>query len=148
VNAGEVGLDGHKIESKVKLDHSRGMFAQMLKLDWSFEEYVQFINEPKHLVNPIRDVRLFDNEILEFLTRTPWYAIPLGYAPAMAYFLLNSPADFETTCLFTFIGVLSWTFFEYAFHRFFFHAEDHWLPNIPTLFALHFLIHGVHHAYP
>jgi hypothetical protein len=36
----KLGLDGHKIESKVKLDHNKGMFAQMLKLDWTFEEYV------------------------------------------------------------------------------------------------------------
>jgi 4-hydroxysphinganine ceramide fatty acyl 2-hydroxylase len=57
--------------------------------------------------------------------------------------------NFEQTCLWTFIGVLSWTFFEYAFHRFFFHAEDHWLPaSVPSIFAFHFLIHGVHHAYP
>jgi len=93
-------------------------------------------------------VVLFDNPYLEFLTRTPWYAIPLGYGPAVLYFLYFTQCSFEMTCLFVFIGAIGWTLFEYLFHRFFFHAEDTWLPNYSVIFAYHFLIHGIHHAYP
>jgi len=93
-------------------------------------------------------VKLFDNEYLEFLTKTPWYAIPLAYAPPTLYFLFNTQCSFEMSCAFVFFGILSWTLFEYLFHRFFFHAEDTWLPNYSVIFAYHFLIHGIHHAYP
>ena len=51
-----------------------------------FDDYVHFINEPKHLVNPIRDVKIFDNKYLEFFSMTPWYAIPLAWAPLIYYF--------------------------------------------------------------
>ena len=33
-------------------------------------------------------------------------------------------------------------------HRFIFHSEDHWLPNHPKVLAHHFMIHGIHHAFP
>ncbi len=46
------------------------------------------------------------------------------------------------------LGLMWWTLCEYYLHRFFFHAEDYWLPNFPPIFAFHFLLHGVHHAYP
>jgi 4-hydroxysphinganine ceramide fatty acyl 2-hydroxylase len=44
--------------------------------------------------------------------------------------------------------VLWWTLAEYYLHRFFFHSEDYWLPNIPRIFAYHFMLHGIHHAFP
>jgi 4-hydroxysphinganine ceramide fatty acyl 2-hydroxylase len=37
---------------------------------------------------------------------------------------------------------------EYTLHRFLFHSEDYWLPNHPLILANHFLIHGIHHAFP
>ena len=45
-------------------------------------------------------------------------------------------------------GVFFWTLSEYLLHRFFFHGEDYWLPNHPFILAHHFMIHGIHHAYP
>ena len=53
----------------------------------TWDEYVQFINEPKHLVNPVRDIKLFDNPFLEIFTSTPWYLIPICYFPPIAYCL-------------------------------------------------------------
>jgi 4-hydroxysphinganine ceramide fatty acyl 2-hydroxylase len=46
------------------------------------------------------------------------------------------------------LGILWWTFAEYYLHRFFFHCEDYWLPNYPRIFAFHFMLHGIHHAFP
>lgn len=146
------GLDGTVIESKIKLDYNKGLFWQMLeicpKLSW--DEYVQFINEPKHLVNPVRDIKLFDNPILEALTSTPWYLIPICYFPIIAYCFWRQIETLSLTSSFgcVFLGMLWWTFAEYYLHRFVFHSEDYWLPNIPRIFAFHFMLHGIHHAFP
>jgi len=37
---------------------------------------------------------------------------------------------------------------EYMLHRFTFHAEDKWLPKHPKAVCMHFIFHGVHHAFP
>lgn len=58
----------------------------MTMKDITWDEYISFINEPKHMVNPIRDIILFDNPFLEILTKAPWYAIPIGWAPVIFYF--------------------------------------------------------------
>lgn len=47
-----------------------------------------------------------------------------------------------------FLGLLFWTLSEYVLHRFLFHGEDVWLPDNKYFFVLHFLIHGIHHAFP
>ena len=48
----------------------------------------------------------------------------------------------------TLVGIFIWTFGEYMLHRFIFHSEDHWLPNNPKVLAHHFMLHGIHHAFP
>lgn len=98
--------------------------------DIKMEDYLQFINEPKHLVNPIRDIRLFDTGFIEFFSSTPWWVIPLAYAPFMAIgfswsFPFLSGPMMVLTILF---GMLFWTFAEYYVHRFLFHASETWLP--------------------
>lgn len=48
-------------------------------------------------------------------------------------------------------GFIYWTFMEYTLHRFFFHAEDNWMEYVPktrALYTFHFMIHGIHHAFP
>jgi hypothetical protein len=45
------------------------------------ENYIHYIQSPKVMTNPIRDVRLFENPILERFTMTPWYLIPLIWLP-------------------------------------------------------------------
>lgn len=34
------------------------------------EEYVQYIVEPKHMINPVCDIILFDSPFFEFFTKT------------------------------------------------------------------------------
>jgi 4-hydroxysphinganine ceramide fatty acyl 2-hydroxylase len=114
----------------------------------TLEEYVIFINEPKHLVNPIRSLILFDNPILEFFTMTPWYGVPLGWAPAIIYYFSISDLSILASLFAIFLGIFLWTLIEYTLHRFLFHGEDYWLPDHPKLLAFHFLIHGIHHAFP
>lgn len=48
-------------------------------------------------------------------------------------------------------GIAYWTFGENVGHRFLFHGEDYWMKNFPNnkeLRTFHFLIHGIHHAFP
>lgn len=44
-------------------------------------------------------------------------------------------------------GVFAWTLLEYVFHRFLFHMEK-LLPSHQYAYAIHFLLHGVHHFLP
>jgi 4-hydroxysphinganine ceramide fatty acyl 2-hydroxylase len=100
------------------------------------------------LINPIRDVRLFKNDFLESLTKTPWWMIPMCYLPLVAFFMFNHNYSNEASIPIVFIGFLSWTLAEYLLHRFFFHSEDYWLPNHPKVLVIHFFVHGIHHAFP
>ena len=48
-------------------------------------------------------------------------------------------------------GVIAWSFVEYSVHRFVFHGEEVWLNKLPWnqyTWTFHFLLNGIHHAYP
>jgi 4-hydroxysphinganine ceramide fatty acyl 2-hydroxylase len=48
-------------------------------------------------------------------------------------------------------GIAYWTLGENIGHRFLFHGEDYWMKKIPNnkeIRTFHFLIHGIHHAFP
>ena len=115
-----------------------------------------YINEPKHLVNPIRDIRLFDNWFLEMCSKAAWYVIPIAYSPWFAWTLWQitiwSPENSVIGIfLQVLIGLFIWTLFEYFGHRFLFHGEDWWMKVIPQnkwVLTGHFMIHGIHHAFP
>jgi 4-hydroxysphinganine ceramide fatty acyl 2-hydroxylase len=144
------------LNAKVNFDYKKGLLYQVFQADFTFDEYVTYINEPKHLVNPIRDIRLFDNNILEACSMAPWWLIPVAYIPWMSYTVYRAWEYTEITnplALFAMIilGMFWWSFTEYTFHRFFFHGEDYWMHYIPHnkwVFTGHFMIHGIHHAFP
>lgn len=49
------------------------------------------------------------------------------------------------------LGAFTWTWVEYTLHRYFFHGEDYWMDKLPHnkyVWYFHFLIHGIHHAFP
>ena len=87
---GVKGLDGFELTSRFTLDYTKGAYWQLLNSDLTYDEYITFINEPKHLVNPIRDLILFDTPILEILTKTPWYGVPIGYIPLLYFHFSNA----------------------------------------------------------
>ncbi|MBE7219823.1 MAG: sterol desaturase family protein [Caulobacteraceae bacterium] len=90
--------------------------------------------------------RLFDNALLDKLSRVHW-SVPLWvYVPVIAAlgavsFQRLAPA---TAAAFVVLGYAIWTLIEYFGHRYLFHWE------FPGAFGrrLHFLIHGVHHDHP
>lgn len=114
----------------------------------TFEEYVKFIEEPKHLINPVRDIKIFNSNFLEFFSKTPWYAIPIAYLPMVAYSFMQAQNDIISFCFYAILGIYNWTLIEYVLHRFLFHGEEYWLPANNTAYVAHFLLHGIHHAYP
>jgi sterol desaturase/sphingolipid hydroxylase (fatty acid hydroxylase superfamily) len=90
--------------------------------------------------------RLFANPVLEYLSHihpaTPLAAyLPVigivGYASFRDLPLAISGIAFWS-------GVLLWTFTEYALHRWVFHYQ----PTSRLGRRVHFLVHGIHHAYP
>ena len=107
---------------------------------------MKFINDPKLLINPVRDVKLFENPILEKLSMSPWWFIPLFWYPFA--FTLLSWSELESTWMTLFVfacGMFAWTLYEYILHRFVFHCEW-WLPDCSYIFIFHFFIHGIHHS--
>jgi 4-hydroxysphinganine ceramide fatty acyl 2-hydroxylase len=142
------GVDGYKLESNLKFDYTKPIYQQLVDANLQWDDYVLYINEPKHLINPVRDVRLFENDLLESLTKTSWFMIPLCWLPMSYLALYLHNFSWETSGPLFLLGILLWSFFEYTLHRFLFHSEDSWLPNHPKVLVIHFFVHGIHHAFP
>jgi sterol desaturase/sphingolipid hydroxylase (fatty acid hydroxylase superfamily) len=92
--------------------------------------------------------RLFTNQYLEYLTKTHPLVIWGMYLPVIGFMLYFSASKLsftvlETTLIFL-AGMLFWSLFEYAIHRFVFHffAESERTKKIV------YVIHGNHHEYP
>lgn len=92
--------------------------------------------------------RLFENPILEAVTKTHPLVIWGMYIPIMAYMLYHANSALVFTGLQVFttwvLGILSWTVFEYIAHRFLFHMT----PETETGKKIAYIIHGNHHHYP
>jgi sterol desaturase/sphingolipid hydroxylase (fatty acid hydroxylase superfamily) len=91
---------------------------------------------------------MFENSVLEKLSRVHPIVPPLIYLPVIGYCLYRAVAVANlpvTGTLAVFgAGIASWTLLEYWLHRFVFHFQ----PDNGWGRRLHFIIHGVHHDYP
>mgnify|MGYP002478794715 FL=1 len=92
--------------------------------------------------------RLFENEYLEFLTKTHPLVIWGMYLPVIAYMLYYSrvhvgfpPARIAVVFL---LAMFSWTLFEYLMHRFVFH----FVSDNPRVQRFIYILHGNHHEFP
>ncbi|KAJ7910610.1 oxidoreductase [Mycena leptocephala] len=156
------------------LDLSKPLIRQVWEGNFSKSYYLQQVHQPRHLSE---SARLFGPSILEALTRTVWWVIPLFWGPITTYLFLRSLIQFDIapaalplfsvhpalplslvssaltgpnlvkTGLCFLTGNVIWTMLEYALHRFLFHI-DNWLPDTPAAILLHFTTHGVHHYLP
>lgn len=92
--------------------------------------------------------RLFKNQYLEYLTKTHPLVIWGMYIPILGFMLYFSASTLVFTGLqivLSFLGgMLFWSLFEYAIHRYVFHffAESERAKKIV------YVIHGNHHEYP
>lgn len=90
--------------------------------------------------------RLFDNPVLDRLSRVHWSMPLMFYAPFVAILVWLSLTALRplTAGGMALLGYLIWTLTEYLGHRYLFHAE------FPGAWGarIHLLIHGVHHDHP
>ena len=74
-------MDGD-LNKRLNFDYNKGLLWQLFQAEgMTYSEYVTYVNEAKHLVNPIRDIILFENYFLELFTMVKWWQIPLAYIP-------------------------------------------------------------------
>ncbi|MBX6379135.1 MAG: sterol desaturase family protein [Thermoflavifilum aggregans] len=92
--------------------------------------------------------RLFENEYLEFLTKTHPLVIWGMYIPVIGYMLYVSavriglkPGMIAGIFL---LAMFAWTLFEYLMHRFVFH----FVSDNPRVQRFIYVLHGNHHEYP
>ncbi|KAK4536538.1 hypothetical protein CDCA_CDCA08G2563 [Cyanidium caldarium] len=139
-----VAVDGTLDEDgKPLVDFHKPLLHQVGMLGDKYERWVHSFPTGDH------QVHLFAHPTLESLTKCPWYVPLLVWPPVMAvgfvYAFGVRGCDFWGTFLPCAVaGYVFWMLFEYALHRYAFHAETrtYW-GNI-----VHFLIHGHHHLAP
>ena len=91
--------------------------------------------------------RMFEQDWLDALSRTPWWTVPLLWLPLSVGSLVGGivagglPVGGALGVAAA--GWLLWTLAEYGLHRTFFH----WIPNDTWGARMHFLVHGVHHEW-
>lgn len=103
-----------------------------------------------YISNAETSVRMFNNNLLERVSKVH-FSVPLFiYVPVVLYLLYQSffqHSSIEAITLFVtyFLpGIIVWTITEYILHRFVFHFE----PSFTWGKRVHFIFHGVHYDYP
>ena len=95
-----------------------------------------------------RHVRMFESGTFEFLSHVHPATPFLLWVPAVVYFLWRSLSFFQeapfTFLVLGFLGLLTWTLFEYFLHRFVFHFPA----KNPLGDRIIFFLHGFHHFDP
>jgi 4-hydroxysphinganine ceramide fatty acyl 2-hydroxylase len=130
------------------VDWDKPMLGQVANLGARYNEWV---------VSPVdRKLRLFCNPILESLTITPWYVVPLVWIPIILYFIVHGTrkyiqltedaSPFLPTIFSLVSGIVLWTLIEYSLHRWVFHMEPS--GKSKAMIYVHFAIHGLHHKVP
>ena len=102
---------------------------------------------PEHLAPQKGEIQLFQNKLLERLSRISPRTVLAVYLPLVALSVWKSFSIGVSAQTFAFVfvtGFISWTLFEYVFHRYVFH----FIPEGPFQERVQFLFHGVHHQYP
>uniref|UniRef100_A0A1B6DBJ9 Cytochrome b5 heme-binding domain-containing protein n=1 Tax=Clastoptera arizonana TaxID=38151 RepID=A0A1B6DBJ9_9HEMI len=131
------------------VDWSKSLYKQVGQLGKNYHSWV---------LNPVdKKARLFDSDLLEQLTITQWYVVPIFWVPIIlgltysAHLQIGRVAENEGTYVLNLLGsflfgFFLWPLFEYAAHRWIFHLKppDDW----PFLISLHFGLHGLHHKVP
>ena len=101
-----------------------------------------------YVSNAEESVRLFDNSVMEFLSKVHWSAPLITFLPIISYFFYRGAVSNELSILSFFgwmcLGLFIWTLTEYLLHRFVFHYH----PSTEFGKKIHFIFHGVHHDYP
>jgi len=102
---------------------------------------------PGHMAPQKGEIRLFDNPLLERLSKISPVTVLAVYLPMVIFaawksFAIGVPLGSFIVLFFS--GLAVWTLFEYLFHRYVFHFT----PSGKFQERVSFLFHGVHHQYP
>ncbi len=101
---------------------------------------------PQHVDRLRASPRLFDNPLLDKLSRVHWSTPLFVYAPVVVLLAVLSLQSLSVpvVAVSAALGYVIWTLTEYFGHRFPFHYKH------PSKFGerIHFLVHGVHHDHP
>jgi sterol desaturase/sphingolipid hydroxylase (fatty acid hydroxylase superfamily) len=101
----------------------------------------------KYISNKDETVRMFESDFLETLSKVHWTVPLIIYLPVIGLLIYKSLTErlgFSQIFTLFFLGIVVWTFTEYALHRFIFHYQL----KSEIGKRLHFILHGVHHDYP
>lgn len=123
----------------------------MYTKEWEWEEYMDYINEPKQFINPVRDLILFDSSIVEPFTKCKWWIMAMFWAIIVFQMVPDMQGSIAKNLGLMILGAQYFFLVEYTFHRFVFHGEQYWMSHVPKtseFYVLHFLLHGIHHAFP
>ncbi|KAI8338148.1 hypothetical protein BC941DRAFT_351661 [Chlamydoabsidia padenii] len=128
------------------LDLRKALIPQFFTTSFTKEFYLEQVHKPRYLPTP---AIFFGHPLLEPLSKTVWYVVPLLWLPFAAYqFSISWAGGAPLLSAFSFgLGVVIWTLLEYLLHRFLFHVDDY-LPDHQIAFLLHFTLHGFHHYLP
>ena len=89
-NAEVVSADHNMIgeDGEYEFDVTKGHWWQMMNTKWTLDDYINYLEEPKMLINPWRNVKLFDNVALEWITGGPWYMTPVVTLPVACWYVI------------------------------------------------------------
>lgn len=123
------------------VDEARPLLPQVVKLDPA--AYMAWVDAPS-TGHPI----MFANSMMERMTSTPWFVVPLLWVPVACALLHHAHTRLGLAAASlpwaVAVGVLGWQLVEYSIHRWLFHLK----PTGPKSIELHFMLHGHHHKYP
>jgi 4-hydroxysphinganine ceramide fatty acyl 2-hydroxylase len=120
------------------------IFNQFFTKNFSKELYIEQIHIPRQINY---SARFFESDFCEALTKTYWWTPPVVWFPVSALMIYFSNVSASEKMWIFGLGLLTWTLFEYVFHRFVFHCEES-LPENRYFMVLHFFTHAVHHYFP
>jgi len=101
-----------------------------------------------HKIHNKGQAQLFQNQYLEFLTKTHPLVIWGMYSPILTLlpYYAASRLSYSVTAIFLLFtaGIIFWSFTEYVLHRFLFHHH----PHTEKGKRINYVLHGNHHEYP
>jgi 4-hydroxysphinganine ceramide fatty acyl 2-hydroxylase len=152
---GHIKMDGNnkmvmtETETTYDIDLKRGVLWQVFQ-KLNLKQYLEFIHDPKHMINPPEAI-MFETPFLEAFTKNPFWIILVVYIPIILFNLYSAYNEmkgfYSIIATGWILGMFIWTFTEYVLHRFLFHYDER-LPDNKYAIMLHFLFHGIHHAFP
>lgn len=107
------------------LDLGKPLLQQVWNGGFSKKFYLDQVHRPRHYKGGA-SAPIFGN-VLEPLTKTPWWLVPTVWLPCVLYGVyasnqgLQNPAAVAAYWLF---GTCWWSLIEYAMHRFLFHLDE------------------------